>query len=568
MKVGMAPRLALILALLAVLASGLTGYYAYDTSRRLLVDSAEKNLLTATQVLGQRFMAALGGTAKDARLLASMARMPEPDEEALVQTAHSLLEAHPEYFQVRLIDARQHGLERIRLDRDGPRITRVSGLDLQEKSHKLYVSQALRLAPEQIYLSKIFINREGGAHSGFERPTLIIAAPVPGRQGNIEQLAVINVDLETLFEAMRLELPVDFKIYLTNEWGDFLIHPDPGKTFGFERGQRFLVQDSFAPAAAIVAGEVDSVVVNTAQLQGGELPREVVAAFHKLQPTEFASQRFFILGLSEPLEYVLQDNRVLRDNIVRIVLIFSLLALLLAWLVSRAVTRPLADILAGVRDFSGGRPPAPLPLQRRDEIGQLAQGVQDMQLQINRQLEALERNHQAMAYLAQHDALTGLPNRVTFFDRLQMALAQAKRQGRKLAVLFVDLDRFKEVNDQYGHQVGDQLLQAVARRLQSGVRESDTAARLAGDEFVVLLSPLHGREEAVAVAEKLLQRFQAPLELEDLSLPIRVSIGISLFPEHGSTAQALVEAADVAMYQSKNAGRNTCSVAGEKTPPV
>ncbi len=563
MKVGMAPRLALILALLAVLASGLTGYYAYATSRRLLVDSAEKSLMTSTQVLGERFLAALGGAAKDARLFASLARAPEPDEATLLQAARALLDTHPEYFQIRLIDARPHGLERIRVDRDGPRITRVSGFDLQEKGHKLYVSQALRLAPEQVYLSRVFINREAGAHSGFERPTVIVAVPVPGHRGENERLAVINVDLETLFDTMRRELPPDYRVYLANEWGDFLIHPDPGKTFGFERGQRFLVQDDFPRAATIVAGELERVVINTSRGNGEYQAPGVVAALHRLQPVEFASQRFFILGLSEPLEEVLRDNRELRSQIIRIVLVFSGLALLLAWLASRAVTRPLADILGAVRGFAAGTQGKGLPLGRRDEIGQLARGVRDMQEQINQQLETLENNRQAMAYLAHHDALTGLPNRVTFLDRLQVAIAQARRQGHRLAVLFVDLDRFKEVNDQYGHQVGDQLLQAVARRLQGGVRESDTAARLSGDEFVVLLSPVHGREEVLAVAEKLLQRFQAPLELETMSLPIRVSIGISLFPEHGSTAQALLEAADTAMYASKGAGRNAWTLALE-----
>ncbi|WP_303783422.1 diguanylate cyclase domain-containing protein [Azovibrio restrictus] len=561
MKVGMAPRLALILALLAVLASGLTGYYAYATSRRLLLDSAEKSLMTATQVLGERFLAALGGAAKDARLFASLARAPEPDAAMLTEAACALLETHPEYFQVRLIDARPHGLERIRVDRDGARITRVSAPDLQEKGHKLYVSQALRLAPEQVYLSKVFINREAGAHSGFERPTVIVAVPVSGRQGGNERLAVINVDLETLFDTLRRELPPAYRIYLANEWGDFLIHPDASKTFGFERGQRFLIQEGFPAAAAIVAGELERVVVNTSQGKQTLRP-EVVAALARFQPTEFASQRFFILGLSESLDEVLRDNRELREHILRIVLVFSVLALFLAWLASRAVTRPLADILGVVRGFSRGEQQGKgLPLARRDEIGQLARGVRDMQTQIQQQLDTLESNRQAMAYLAHHDALTGLPNRLTFLDRLQVALAQARRQGHQLAVLFVDLDRFKEINDHHGHQVGDRLLQEVAHRLQGGVRESDTAARLSGDEFVVMLDPVQGREEVLRVADKLLQRFQAPLTLDGLSLPVRVSIGISLFPEHGSTAQALLEAADAAMYVSKAAGRNAWTLA-------
>lgn len=559
MRIGIAPRLALVLAIFAVLASGLTGYYAYDTSRHLLVERAEKNLLTATQVLGQRFLVALDGAAKDARLLASQAQRPSLGDEAVLQTGLALLQSHPEYFQVRLIDGSRHGLERVRLDRDGSGITRVEGPELQEKSHNLYVSQTLRLMEGQVYLSRIFINREAGAHAGFERPTLIVATPV----ANSKSLAVINIDLETLFKSMQAELPSDFKVYLTNEWGDFLIHPDAAQTFGFERGQRILLQESFPDTAAIVSGEADSVVVNTADTPHSALPRDVVAAFHRLLPSDFASQRFFILGLAEPLEYVLLETQALGMDILRMVLSFSLLALLLAWIVSRAVTQPLEKILQAVKCFGQGLPGSDLPLKRRDEIGLLARGISDMQHQIQCQVTVLEENRQAMAYLAHHDPLTGLPNRVTFSDRLEMALSQARRQNRKLAVLFVDLDRFKEVNDQYGHKVGDQLLQAVARRLQGGVRESDTAARFAGDEFVVLLDPVHDREEALAVAEKLLQRFREPLKLEEVSLPIQVSIGISLFPEHGHSAQALLEAADGAMYLSKNAGRNTCSLAGK-----
>ena len=568
MQIGIAPRLALVLAVFAVLASGLTGYYAYDTSRRLLVERAEKNLLTATQVLGQRLVVALGNAAKDARLLASQAGRESGGEEVLARAALALLQVHPEYFQVRLIDGRQHGLERLRLDRDGQRITRVQGLELQEKAHQLYVSQTLRLTPGQVYLSRIFINRETGAHAGFERPTLIVATPVPLADGvsHSGRLAVINIDLETLFRDMRMELPTDLKVYLTNEWGDFLIHPDPTQTFGFDQGRRVLLQEHFPDARPIVAGELDSVVVSSGEgAQGG-----LVAAFHRVQPPDFASQRFFIMGLAEPLDYVLREARLLADNMWRIVLSFSFLALLLAWLVSRAVTRPLEQILLAVRRFAAGDSggSAPLPVQRRDEVGLLARGVEDMQSQIRSQVEALEESRQAMAHLAHHDALTGLPNRVTFFDRLEHAMAQARRQGRKLAVLFLDLDHFKEVNDQYGHQVGDQLLQAVARRIQTGVRESDTAARLSGDEFVVLLNPVHNGEEARLVAEKLLQRFRELLELEELALPVQVSIGISLFPDHGVSAQALVDAADGAMYRSKSAGRDTCSMAEPASPPA
>lgn len=565
MRIGIAPKLALVLAIFAVLASGLTAYYAYDTSRQLLVDRAEKNLLTATQVLGQRLVVALANAAKDVRLLADQAGMADSSDEQLARTALSLFRVHPEYFQIRLIDGHAHGLEKVRLDRSGEQIRRVRGLDLQEKSHQLYVSQTLRLQPGQVYLSRIFINHETGAHAGFERPTLILATPVPLAPGQPAdgRLVVINIDLETLFADLQAELPLDFRVYLTNEWGDYLIHPDPAQTFGFERGRRVLVQEQFPAVQPLVSGELSDTVINTADLRQKAPSRDLVAAFHRVQPLDFATQRFFILGLAEPLDYVLGEARTLQANMWRMVLSFSLLALLLAWLVSRAVTRPLEQILHAVRRFAAGdhgaRPV--LPIGRRDEVGTLARGVEDMQAQIRTQVAALEESRQAMAYQAHHDALTGLPNRVTFQDRLTAALAQARRQSSKLGLLFVDLDHFKEVNDQYGHQIGDQLLQTVARRLQTGVRESDTAARLSGDEFVVLLNPVHDAAEALQVAEKLLQRFQEPVQLDTLFLPVQVSIGVSLFPDHGADAETLMEAADAAMYESKAAGRNSCSLA-------
>lgn len=564
MRIGIAPSLALVLAIFAVLASGLTGYYAYDTSRNLLVRQAEEGLLSSTQVLGQRFVVALDTAAKDANLLVSQARLPGKGNDAIADTARFLLLAHPEYFQVRLINAGNYGLEQVRLDRKGFQIAQVTGIHLQEQSHNLYVSQTLRLKPGQVYLSKIFINHEADDHSGFGRPTLIVAMPVTNPLGENKALVAINIDLETLFESMKSELPQDFKVYLTNEWGDFLMHPDASQTFGVEKGRRILVQDTFPSTASIVAGKVENVVVNTAniaQVVQTPSPRDVVAAFQKLLPTEFTGQHFFILGLTEPLDYVLQDIRALGANILRIVIIFSLLALLLAWLVSKAVTRPLGQILQAVHLLPEGIQGALLPVKRSDEIGLLARGVRDMQTQIRNQLADLESSRNAMQHLAHHDPLTGLPNRIILLDRLEATITQAGRTRSQFAVVFVDLDQFKEVNDLYGHQVGDLLLQAVAGRLLSGVRQSDTAARLAGDEFVVLLNPVRGAEDAQNVAEKLLQILRQPVVIKETSLPVHLSIGVSLFPENGSTAQAMIDAADQAMYSSKSSGHNTVSLA-------
>lgn len=164
---------------------------------------------------------------------------------------------------------------------------------------------------------------------------------------------------------------------------------------------------------------------------------------------------------------------------------------------------------------------------------------------------------QRIAHLAHFDAVTGLPNRTLFFDRLAQALAASRRQGDKVALLFLDLDRFKPVNDTYGHAVGDLLLKAVAERLSRCVRETDTVARIAGDEFTIILPGIHDREDVARIGDKILQTMNEPFQVQGHTLTIGVSIGIAVFPDDAPDAEGLLRCADDAMYAAKAAGRAT-----------
>ncbi|MCU9949526.1 bifunctional diguanylate cyclase/phosphodiesterase [Pseudomonas sp. PDM13] len=159
-------------------------------------------------------------------------------------------------------------------------------------------------------------------------------------------------------------------------------------------------------------------------------------------------------------------------------------------------------------------------------------------------------------YQAHHDPLTGLPNRILFESRLQAALIDACTDAQQGAVLFIDLDRFKHINDSLGHPVGDLLLKSIATRLKDQLRDIDTVARLGGDEFIILLPGLHQASDAEHVANKLLACFSAPFEADDHEFFISASIGISLFPEHGNDVATVVKNADAAMYRAKSKGRN------------
>ncbi len=160
-------------------------------------------------------------------------------------------------------------------------------------------------------------------------------------------------------------------------------------------------------------------------------------------------------------------------------------------------------------------------------------------------------------HLAYHDLLTGLPNRALFFDRLILALAHAKRHKEKLAICFLDLDRFKEINDTLGHSIGDALLRSVADRIRRCVREEDTLARFGGDEFTLLIPSLVEAEDAAKVAQKTLETIKIPFSIQDHDLFVSASIGISIFPADGTDAETLLKNADTAMYRAKEQGRDT-----------
>jgi diguanylate cyclase (GGDEF)-like protein len=168
----------------------------------------------------------------------------------------------------------------------------------------------------------------------------------------------------------------------------------------------------------------------------------------------------------------------------------------------------------------------------------------------------LRSAEQASRFLAYHDSLTGLPNRRLLDDRLRQALFAAQRRDARVAVMMVDLDRFKQVNDALGHRAGDSVLREVAHRLTGCVRKADTLARHGGDEFVVVLSDLQMESDCQVVAEKILRALEAPFRVDGREFSIGASIGISLFPADAGDGEALLRNADVAMYRAKQLGAN------------
>ncbi len=382
-----------------------------------------------------------------------------------------------------------------------------------------------------------------------------VVTPLAGADGKVQALVVINVDLNRLFERLKADLPKPYQLYLSNHWGDYLIHPDPAQAFGFDQGRRVLIQDAFAPVAGMIGGK-ELALVHHDEATGQ------VAAFLRLPLLRLGENHFVILGLAQPFEAVVRETRALGRNTLQMIALLSLLAVLIAALVSRAVTGPLREMVEAVTQFAREHVVRELPTGRSDQLGLLAGSLNEMQRTIVANIRELDESRQALRHLAQHDALTGLPNRTLFDDRLQQALSHARRNQTKVGLLFVDLDGFKSINDTYGHQVGDRVLTTVSQRMHACVRSADTVGRLGGDEFVVLLTEIDKAEDALFVAEKIRAALEQPMQFDARWLSISSSIGVAICPDHGNDERTLSWSADAAMYVAKEGGGNAVRLFG------
>jgi len=556
-KLGLTARLSVLLVCIGVAASGATGYYSYRANRAMLMQEAERSLLTSTQFLTQRFTVALGDVAADVLVLATLpssvavARGEETSRAGRARIEQVFLQFmthHPEYLQIRLITRSHHGLERIRVERGAQGIAVAGESEFREKGQFPYVFDTLATMAGHVYLSPISLTPQSSASAG-GKPAVTVGAPIVDPDGSKVGVLVIDIDLAQVFQRLGNDLRSSYEIYLANEWGDFLVHPDQNQTFGFERGRRVLMQASFPATGPLFGGRAADVTFNVAA-PAGRMPAQAFA-FVRSPFGLVDGNRFIVLGLGRSLTTVLASANVLGQQIVRMVLIWSAFAVVLAILFARALARPLrvlAHAATHIFDEAGGEG---LPVSRSDEIGVLARCFERMRFEIRSQMKTLHAKQRELTHLAGHDTLTGLPNRMRFLEQLETAIAQATLTAERLAVIFVDLDGFKQINDRLGHSAGDRTLTIVAQRLRAALPDSCIVARLGGDEFVILVAGVRLPDDipnAVRLAQAALDE---PVTLDGHRMKVGASMGSSEFPADGNHAEDLLAKADAAMYAAK-----------------
>ncbi len=259
------------------------------------------------------------------------------------------------------------------------------------------------------------------------------------------------------------------------------------------------------------------------------------------------------VGLDFYQDELIAFNRDLRRTVATVVVVTFAMVLGFSLLLAQYLLIPLKRITTAVKGVAAGNLDQRIDMVRKDEFGELAAGFNHMVESISRNLARRHEAEEELARLAFYDQLTELPNRKSFQDRLEEFLALAKRSEREdlWGLLFLDLDRFKDVNDSLGHPVGDQVLREAARRIRGLVRQSDTVYRMGGDEFTVLLGNLHSETDPAVVAQKLIGAFADPFEVDSNTFHLGLSIGISLYPRDGSTGEELIRSADTALFEAK-----------------
>lgn len=675
----------------------LMGYIGFDRNRQLVIDRYSGDLVTSTNMLATRFLEAIGSVESDLIVLSHLSQLfvsPQLTSDQNVssqnvssqstndQGRHGLqvvfidfINAHPEYLDISYIEYANFGRERVRVNRTEQGTHIVEESVLREKGHFPYVYKSAKLPADSIYYANVNIKQENSSIIAANHPTVRMAVPVYNIDNRPAGVIVISLALNTLFQSLKSEASADAQLYLAGPEGDLLIHPDPKKTFGLDKGHRFTIDQEFPSLSHPTNKQQQNLVIN-------ELPEwskdGYVAAFSRIPLGKSQKNNVYMMGMSLPYSRLAPITSQMLQSSIEIVLVVVICSLLMSIALSRLLARPMRQIIRAIAhsaDLSESQ--KLLPLQRSDEFGTLSRAYDTMVQRIKRQLEALKEsetnlnsileaapsmivildmqgcnvlfmnrqanerlafdgkkhgihplltpqgtakgksilelirangglnakeiclydnkgkllwlmlsaiqvkyrdadtilitcadmtetkeNESRITQLAFYDPLTNLPNRRLLIDRLKQAIAAAKRHNTYGAIIFMDLDRFKLLNDTAGHQLGDELLIQAAGRIRSLLRGEDTAARLGGDEFVVVLNcscatAEEATNEAYLVASRLSQRLNEAYQLSNTVHHCSSSMGISLYPENNLQASDYIQQADTAMYLAKGAGGNT-----------
>ncbi len=450
----------------------------------------------------------------------SLLTVNDPDTRDLLNSDfRSFSKFKKHYDQIRLLD--NNGQEVIRVNHNNGNPKSVLGDKLQSKQKRYYFKDTHTLNKGEVYISPFDLNIEQGKVEKPLKPMIRFGTPVFDQSGRKLGIALLNYQGEKILELIRDIGSESYgKFMLINPQGYWLQHPNHEKEWGFMFAER--AGENFAQQCPKAWQQIQTKPSGYIQTTRGgytfatirPLDSQFISstgAANAFDPSieKTSSSDYYWKLVSFVATNTLNAHATSqRKNFFLLATALSVIALVTSWLLAVAITKR-------------------------------------------------EHYRQRMFSMAHFDALTGLPNRTLLYDRLNQSLLLAKRKKSSGALLYMDLDRFKQVNDSLGHAAGDELLVAVSKRLTTCCRESDTVARIGGDEFTIVINDINDTNGCKVIAEKIIDELSRPFTLQQGEVQIGASIGIAIFPECGETADILLKRADKAMYKVKNNDKNS-----------
>ncbi len=541
-------KIVLVVIPLAVVPLLVLGWLAYEQLRSTGVERASSQLTTLMDQLARNVQVRTAVAEANVKLFADSSLMRSyaltDDEEeryalmlpSLLKLFKSYLRAYPDYYEIRFL--LPDGFEDARAT-----LTAIPNAT-EEEEDTVFFKRLAQFKGE--IFSRVLTNPDNGEISlQVARPLQLInnATDDPlSTQPKLRGFLVVTMDLGFVAEQIAANrIGHRGHTLVIDRSGKIVFHPDPSQVGGYLPATLMETVQSFTDAQ-----------------------RQYRAAYeddHAVLATRRIHEDLLLIGIL-PESELIEESRDLGATVAWVTVVTVILTITaLLYAMHFLMVRPLKHLVRAAGEISNGNLTPDIPLTSRDEIGQLALSFQGMG-------RNLEKSRQKIERLAYHDSLTGLPNRLLFREYLQHMIALARRETNKMAVLFLDLDNFKRVNDTLGHQVGDQLLKEMAARLMSILRAEDfvhretyqetseVLARLGGDEFIILLPKINESHDAAKVASRILEVMEEPFRFDDHELYNGTSIGITLFPDDGTEVNDLIKRADVAMYHAKEQGRN------------
>lgn len=454
-------------------------------------------------------------------------------EDRLKTIFRSMLEQNKNYTQIRYIGINDHGKEIVRVNQTDQGIYSVSSGALQKKYETDYFKKGTELSQGSVMFSNISYNVENDKVEYPLVPTLRAVTPVYTDNHNIFGMLVINVNVLRYMRNILLRSASGYDVILFNQFNDFFIFNHDTKTLKFLNRNQPIEQGILGSQSIKYTKQIIPFLKEN---------KDRVTILQPVYSNVNKDQKVFTVAISISKSHLKLEDSSLISTILSWVVSLCLLSSLVIFIFIKRTMKPLSRMTEVIKSSERmADKKIYLPTHLNDEVGLLAR--------------AFEAKTKLLSKLALFDSLTGLPNRKNFIDRLGDSIQHAKRQNLMFGLLYLDINNFKEVNDSYGHDYGDDLLIKFSHELKNMIRGDDYCARLGGDEFVVIIHDINSESDIITSIKRYEKTLNNTYIVKGIALNVLISGGVSIYPKNSISSDELIHYADETMYQSKKEGK-------------